>query len=92
MNPESPDSEPKAKLPWPAQLAAGWPLFLVAIGGLIGGACGGLAYGVSISIFKKKGVNTKTYLYSILIGIGGIILYIAVIFALAIAFPGLFRK
>jgi len=43
-----------AKLPWHAHLISGWPLAMVAIGGLIGGACGGLAYGASMSLIKKK--------------------------------------
>lgn len=92
MNAESPNPDIKPKLPVSAQLAAGWPLLLVVIGGLVGGACGGLAYGASLSLFKRKGVNAKTYIFTTFIGIGCSLLYIAAIVALNIAFPGLFKK
>ncbi|NJK92777.1 MAG: hypothetical protein HC904_13725 [Blastochloris sp.] len=90
MNPDTFDT--KTKLPLSAHLAAGWPLVLVAMGGAIGGACGGLAYALSAALFKKKGVNTQTYIYAILIGVAGIALYFGVIIGLAIAFPNLFNK
>lgn len=34
-------------------LICGWPLALVAVGGMIGGACGGAAFGVNLSIWKS---------------------------------------
>lgn len=80
------------KLPWHAHAISAWPLTLVAIGGLIGGACGGLAYGVSISMIKKKGASPTTYILSALIGVGCVALYFLAIIALAIAFPQLFNQ
>jgi hypothetical protein len=88
--PEKP--EPTAKLPWTCQLAAGWPILLVILGGALGGGCGGAAYAISISLFKKHGVNATTYLLSVLIGIAAIAIYLVIIVALAIAFPNLFKR
>ncbi len=75
-----------------AHIAAGWPMALVAVGGLIGGACGGAAYGISISIFKKRGATVSTYIYATLIGIAAVALYFAVIIGLGIAFPEMFKR
>ena len=65
---------------------------LVTMGGLIGGACGGLAYGVSMSIIKKMGISAKSYLLSIVVGVGCVGLYFAVVIGLAIAFPQMFGE
>jgi len=35
-------------------LICGWPFALVAIGGLIGGVCGGAAFGINLSIWKSQ--------------------------------------
>ena len=32
----------------------GWPLVLVGVGGLIGGALGALAYGINVAIYKSE--------------------------------------
>ncbi len=80
------------KLPWHSHLISGWPLLLIAVGGLIGGACGGLAYGASVSVIKKKGVSALSYSLSVLIGVGCVFLYFAVVIGLAIAFPDLFGQ
>mgnify|MGYP000471743597 CR=1 FL=1 len=80
------------KLPWHAHVIAGWPLAMIAIGGLIGGACGGLAYGVSMSLINKKGISAISYILSAIIGISCIALYFIVIIGLSIAFPQLFNQ
>lgn len=80
------------KLPWHAHAISGWPLAMVAFGGLIGGACGGLAYGVSMSLIKKKGISATSYILATLIGIGCVILYFVAIIGLAVAFPQLFNQ
>lgn len=41
------------KVPVTAHLMCGWPLFLVAIGGLVGGALGGGAYAINLQIYKS---------------------------------------
>ena len=82
----------EVKLPWQAHVAAGWPLILIPIGGLLGGLCGGAAYGVSISIMKKKGASVATYIMAVVIGVVGVVLYLGAIVALAVSFPELFNE
>lgn len=84
---------PKPDVPKPpthAHFIAGWPLLLVIAGGAIGGPFGGLAYACSIQLFKKKGISTTTGLFSFLIGVTGIALYVRIIIALNLAFPRIF--
>jgi hypothetical protein len=85
-------AEKTTKLPWHSHVISGWPLVMVIIGGLIGGACGGLAYGASMSLIKKKGISATSYILSTVIGIGCVALYFVVIIGLAIAFPNLFNQ
>jgi hypothetical protein len=37
-----------------AHVMCGWPLILVAVGGLIGGALGGLAYAINLAAYKSR--------------------------------------
>ena len=48
------NQSPAPEVPIWAHFFCGWPLLLIAIGGAIGGGLGGLAYGVSISLFKTS--------------------------------------
>lgn len=80
------------KVPWHAHLVSGWPLVLVAVGGLLGGLCGGAAYAIAITVIRKKGVSVATYIAAVVIGILGIALYFGAIFALVSTFPDMFRK
>lgn len=48
--PAAPASPPK--IPLAAHFLCGWPLVLVAFGGLIGGALGGGAYAINLQIYK----------------------------------------
>ena len=41
------------KLSFMAHAMCGWPLILVAIGGLIGGALGAAAYAINLAIYKS---------------------------------------
>ncbi len=58
----------------------------------IGGACGGLAYALNGKIFNSKLSNILKYVFSFLIGISAILLYLLVVVILSIIFPGLFKK
>jgi hypothetical protein len=89
MNEEPTQEKPK-DLPSYAHAIAGWPLIMIAIGGALGGLCGGGAYGLSMALLKKKGVTPISCLLSFLIGIAGVGLYFVVVVALAIAFPDMF--
>lgn len=60
------------KLPVSAHLLCGWPLFLVFIGGAIGGAFGGLAYGVNIAVYKSRLPFAVKVLLNIVIGLSAI--------------------
>lgn len=77
-------------LPPYAHVIAGWPLIMIAIGGAVGGLCGGGAYAISMSLLKRKGVTPLSCFLSVFIGIAGVILYLVVAVALAIAFPDTF--
>ncbi|BDS06119.1 hypothetical protein NT6N_11590 [Oceaniferula spumae] len=80
------------KLPWYAHAIAGWPIALVALGGLLGGIYGALAYSVSMTILKKKGCSAVTYAVAIVIGLVAVVAYFVTIQALAAAFPNIFRQ
>ena len=78
------------KFPWHTHMVAlGLPLCLMFVGGLLGGACGGLAYATSISLIKKKGASFSTYFLSILIGFAGFLAYFGLLILLATIFPDL---
>jgi hypothetical protein len=78
-------------LKWYEHLAAGWPLILMFLGGAVGGGCGGLAYALNGKIFNSKLSTHLKYIFSFLIGIGAILLYILVVIILFQLFPGLAR-
>lgn len=50
-HPRSPVGSPA--LPFWVYLLCGWPILLVVIGGLLGGALGGGAYGLNMMIWKS---------------------------------------
>jgi hypothetical protein len=77
---------------WYEHAWSGIPFLLIFIGGLIGGACGGLGYGLNVAVFKKDWSGPTKYLTCLGISIGAFVLYIVAIMLLAIIFPGLFSK
>lgn len=79
-------------LKWHEHLIAGWPLLLIFMGGAIGGACGGAAYVLNGKIFNSKLAKPLKYIYSVLMGLGAVILYFIVIMILFSIFPGLAQK
>lgn len=53
--PPAQSSKPQGNaIPIWVYLICGWPLALVAVGGMIGGACGGAAFGINLSIWKSS--------------------------------------
>ena len=44
----------KEKMPVIGHILCGWPLLLVAIGGMIGGGLGGAAYAINAGIYKSN--------------------------------------
>ena len=79
-------------LKWHEIIVACWPLVLIAVGGAIGGGFGGLACALNFKIFNAKLSKPLKYIYSILIGIGGILLYLVVVTVLVAIFPNIFNK
>ena len=97
MNEQNNLSKPKVDgwlkdLKWYEILAICWPIFLMFIGGAIGGASGGLACAFNQKIFRSNLSGPFKYVYSFLVGIGAILLYLLVIVVLSMIFPNLFKK
>lgn len=65
----------KPKLSTVAHLMAGWPLFLVIIGGAIGGALGVVAYVVNRKIYLSQLSNMQKVLANLLCGMSAISLW-----------------
>lgn len=81
MASEAVTSEKPAKLPAKVHFMCGWPLALVAIGGVIGGGLGGAAYGINVAIYKSRLPIPAKIALNILAGISAFIIW-AVIAAL----------
>ena len=82
-----------ASLRWYEHLFAAWPLALMFLGGAIGGGCGGgAAYGLSIQVFNSQLPGPLKYLFSFLIGVGGVVLYFVLAAVLFLVFPGLAQR
>jgi len=79
-------------LKWYEVIVACWPIVLIGVGGAIGGALGGLTCALNFKIFKSKISKPLKYVYSVLTGIGAIVLYIVIVALLMAAFPGIFNK
>lgn len=80
-------------LKWYEAIAAFWPFILIVQGGAIGGAFGGLACYLNIRIFNSAKLSKPLkYVYSFLIGIGAILLFLLVVIILVAAFPNVFGK
>ena len=79
-------------LKWYEITMACWPLVLVTFGGAIGGGLGGLTCALNFKIFNSKLSKPLKYIYSLLIGVGGILLYLVVVTVLVAIFPNIFNK
>ena len=78
-------------LQWYEHACCGLPLVLMFVGGALGGACGGLGYGLSSAVFKKAMPTPAKYVLSLLISATAFGLYLGVAIVLAVAFPHLFK-
>lgn len=65
----------QSKLPLKVHLMAAWPLFLLIIGGAIGGALGGVAYVINLKIYKSELSRMNKILANIMCGMFAIILW-----------------
>jgi hypothetical protein len=67
-----------------------WPMALVAVGGAIGGLCGGVGWAINAKIMSSGLSAPVRYGLCVLVGIGAIGLWLLAVFLLATAFPSLF--
>jgi hypothetical protein len=81
-------AEQKSKLSIGAHIMCGWPLLLVAIGGLIGGALGGGAYALNIAIHKSNMPVPVKVVLNIVSGLLAIIIW----FVLAVVLNAAIKK
>jgi hypothetical protein len=79
------EPESKKKLPAKIHIMCGWPLALVAVGGLIGGALGGGAYGINMAIFKSNLPVPAKVVLNVLTGVVAIGLWLAIGIAINIS-------
>ncbi len=68
-------SQPNPSLTWYQQAWIGWPIFLVFAGGLIGGACGGAAWGINQAVFRKTENAFLRYVFTGMISVAAVIAY-----------------
>ena len=79
---------PKPKLAWYEQVWIALPFSLVAVGGAIGGLCGGAAWAINKKVFQKTESAVLRYVWTGLISGAAVIAYIV----LAAVFVSLFRR
>ncbi len=72
----------KPKLQWYEGAWIGWPILLVFVGGLIGGACGGAAVAINQQIFQKMESALLKYSLTLVVSVLAVIGY----FVLALVF------
>ena len=66
----------KTTLPKYAHILAGWPLFLVLVGGTIGAVFGAIAYVINIQLYKSETLcKLQKILANILCGMSAISLW-----------------
>lgn len=68
---------PEPKLTWYQYAWIGWPLILVAVGGAIGGGCGGVAAAINFKVFKKTQNPVLRYVWTGLISVAAVATYVA---------------
>jgi len=71
--------KPKEKLSVKADVLCGWPLFLLGIGGAVGGGLGGAAYGINVVLYKSRLPLTMKILLNIQVGILAIVLWVLIV-------------
>jgi hypothetical protein len=74
-------AQPKPQLVWYQHLWIGWPIILVLAGGLIGGACGGAAWGINQKVFKSIEDPLIRYLLTGIISVAAVIVYFVLVVA-----------
>lgn len=86
--PIHPAIEQKTKLAWYEHVWIALPITLLGFGGAIGGACGGAAWAINKTVFKKTGNPVLRYVWTGLISVSAVIAYLV----LAMFFLSLFNN
>ena len=82
------NTAPAAKLtqsqgvPVIAHVLSGWPLILVIIGGVIGGALGAGAYGINLAIYKSKMPGVLKVMLNFGVGFTAIAIWLLIAWAI----------
>lgn len=76
------DAGQKNKLPLKAHLICGWPIFLIFIGGAIGGVLGVAAYYFNLSLYRSELSLQAKIAQSLLAGAGAFVAWL--VFAMVI--------
>ncbi len=68
-------------------IACGWPILLVAVGGLVGGLLGGIAFATNMGLYRSKLPRWSLWLLNPAVGLTAIVLWflIAILIELALA-------
>jgi hypothetical protein len=83
-SPIGPSNE-KPKLSALQYIWIGWPVVLVFVGGLIGGACGGAAIAINHTIFQRASNNFMRYFATGLISVGALVTWFVLVAVLTSA-------
>ena len=71
-----PEQKPKVKLEWYQQLWIALPIGLVAIGGAIGGGCGGAAWAINRKVFLATEHPVLRYVWTGLISVAAVLIWL----------------
>jgi hypothetical protein len=69
-------------LPVMAHALCGWPLILVVMGGMIGGALGAVAYGINVAIYKSRMPVILKIILNLVVGASAIAVWLIIVSAL----------
>jgi len=70
------ETDQAVKLAWYDYAIACWPLLLITVGGLLGGALGGAACAMNLKILKSNIPIVTRYLITPIVGFAAVGLYI----------------
>ena len=79
-----PPNEPEKVSPL-IYVACGWPLLLVLVGGLIGAAFGGAAFGINLAIYKSRLPLAVKIILNPIVGVAAIGLWLVIAVAIGAA-------
>tara|TARA_R110000868_G_scaffold411617_1_gene706121 strand:- start:201735 stop:202034 length:300 start_codon:yes stop_codon:yes gene_type:complete len=78
LSKQNPDKPEKEKLPPLVMAACMWPLALMAVGGMLGGAFGGAAAAINMSLVGSKLPRWSLWLLNPLVGLTAVVLWLVI--------------